>query len=64
VIPVYHLILALFRVQFSLSTIECKSATAFIRQKLDQAGVGRDMNTFTYARKKIELPPSNLSAGL
>jgi len=36
------------------------SAAAFIRHKLDQAGVGREMNSFIYARKRVQLPPSSL----
>ncbi len=36
------------------------SAAAFIRSKLDQAGVGHDMTSFTYSRKRVVLPPSTL----
>jgi transposase len=38
----------------------CPSATAFIRKKLDEAGVGREMSSFVYARRRILLPPSTL----
>lgn len=41
---------------------ECKTAVEFIRQKLDQAGIGQEMKSFIYSRKKVELPPSKLSA--
>jgi transposase len=37
---------------------DCKSAVAFIRRKLDEAGVGPDLAEFTYCRKRIILPPS------
>ncbi len=40
---------------------ECKTAVEFIRQKLDQAGIGQEMNCFFYSRRKVELPPSKLS---
>lgn len=39
---------------------ECISAAAFIRRQLDQAGVGREFTSFTYARKRVQLPPSTL----
>lgn len=39
---------------------ECISAAAFIRRQLDQAGVGREFTSFTYARKHVQLPPSTL----
>lgn len=38
----------------------CPSATAFIHKKLDEAGVGREMTSFVYARRRILLPPSTL----
>jgi transposase len=38
----------------------CPSASAFIRKKLDEAGVGREMTSFVYARRHILLPPSTL----
>lgn len=38
----------------------CPSATAFIRKKLDEAGVGREITSFVYARRRILLPPSTL----
>jgi transposase len=41
----------------------CASAAAFIRRQLDLAGVGQEMTSFTYSRKRIELPPSKLAAG-
>lgn len=39
---------------------ECKTAVEFIRQKLDQAGIGQEMKSFIYSRRKVELPPSRL----
>ena len=36
------------------------TATAFIRRKLDEAGVGREMTSFFYSRRRIVLPPSTL----
>jgi transposase len=39
---------------------ECKTAAEFIRHQLDQAGIGQEMNSFIYSRKKVELPPSKL----
>ncbi len=39
---------------------DCLSATAFIRKKLDEAGVGQEMSSFIYARRRILLPPSSL----
>lgn len=39
---------------------ECKTAVEFIRQKLDQAGIGQELKSFIYSRKKVELPPSKL----
>jgi len=39
---------------------ECNTAVEFIRQKLDQAGIGQEMKSFIYSRKKVELPPSKL----
>lgn len=39
---------------------ECISAAAFIRRQLDHAGVGREFTSFTYARKRVQLPPSTL----
>lgn len=38
----------------------CHTAADFIRHKLDQAGVGRELTSFTYARRSIQLPPSTL----
>lgn len=40
--------------------LECKTAAAFIHQQLARAGIGREMNSFIYSRKKVELPPSKL----
>jgi transposase len=37
---------------------DCKTALAFIRQKLDQAGVGQEMSSFFYGGRRIDLPPS------
>ena len=37
------------------------TATAFIRRKLDEAGVGQEMTSFFYSRRRIVLPPSTLS---
>lgn len=42
---------------------DCDNALAFIRRKLDEAGVGQEMTSFTYSRRKIALPPSSLSKG-
>ncbi len=39
---------------------DCPTAVDFIRRKLDQAGVGREMTSFVYARRRIQLPPSAL----
>jgi transposase len=39
---------------------DCPTAAAFIRHQLDQAGVGRNFHSFTYARRRIQLPPSAL----
>lgn len=39
---------------------DCKTAVTFIRRKLDEVGVGQEMNSFTYSRKRIILPPSAL----
>jgi hypothetical protein len=39
---------------------DCPSAAAFIRYKLDQAGVGREFASFTYSHKRVQLPPSAL----
>lgn len=39
---------------------DCDNALAFIRRKLDEAGVGQEMTSFTYSRRKIVLPPSSL----
>jgi transposase len=39
---------------------ESKTAVEFIRQKLDQARIGREMKSFIYSHKKVELPPSKL----
>jgi transposase len=41
---------------------ECRNAAEFIRQKLDQAGVGQEMTSFIYSKKLVELPPSKLPA--
>ena len=38
----------------------CPTVADFIRCKLDQAGVGREMTSFRYARRSIQLPPSTL----
>jgi transposase len=38
----------------------CPTVADFIRHKLDQAGVGREMTSFRYARRSIQLPPSTL----
>jgi transposase len=38
----------------------CETAVDFIRRQLDRAGVGREFTSFTYARKRIQLPPSTL----
>jgi hypothetical protein len=38
----------------------CETAVDFIRRQLDRAGVGRELTSFTYARKSIQLPPSTL----
>jgi len=39
---------------------DCPSATAFIRKKLDEAGVGREMTSFVYSHRRIALPPRTL----
>jgi len=39
---------------------ECKTSVEFIRHQLDQAGIGQEMHSFIYSRKKVELPPSKL----
>ena len=41
----------------------CENAAAFIRRQLDLAGIGQELTSFTYSRKRIELPPSKLTAG-
>ena len=38
----------------------CQSAAAFIRRKMDEAGVGQNMISFTYSHKCVVLPPSSL----
>ncbi len=38
----------------------CQSAAEFIRRKMDEAGVGQNMVSFTYSRKCVVLPPSSL----
>jgi transposase len=38
----------------------CPNVATFIRHKLDEAEVGRELTSFIYSRKKIVLPPSNL----
>jgi hypothetical protein len=38
----------------------CQTVAAFIRRKLDEARVGRDLNEFIYCRKRVVLPPSAL----
>lgn len=40
----------------------CSSVNVFIRKKLDEAGVGQEMDSFYYARKRVQLPPSTLPA--
>ena len=40
----------------------CENAAAFIRRQLDLAGIGQELTSFTYSRKRIELPPSKLTA--
>lgn len=39
---------------------ECKTVAEFIRSQLDRAGIGQEMTSFTYSRRKMELPPSKL----
>jgi transposase len=39
---------------------DCPSAAAFIRRQLDRAGVGQELTSFIYARRRIQLPPSTL----
>ena len=38
----------------------CQSAAEFIRRKMDEAGVGQNMVSFTYSRKCVVLPPTSL----
>jgi transposase len=39
---------------------DCPSAAAFIRLQLDRAGAGRELTSFIYSRKRVQLPPSTL----
>jgi len=42
----------------------CPTAAAFIRQKMDEAGVGSDFTSFIYSRKRVILPPSKLPTAI
>jgi len=39
---------------------ECKTAVEFIRNLFDQAGVGQEITSFIYCRRRVALPPSKL----
>ena len=43
---------------------DCSTVAAFIRYKLDEAGVGRDFTSFIYSRKRVVLPPSKLPTAI
>jgi len=42
---------------------ESKTSVEFIRYLFDQAGIGQQMTSFVYCRKKVSLPPSTLPVG-
>ncbi len=42
----------------------CPTVAAFIRQKLDEARVGKEFASFVYSRKRVVLPPSKLPDAL